>query len=258
MKGSLFAALAGFALISGSAYAADMPVKAPLAPPPPPAPSWTGCYVGAGGGYGMWSQDEHSNFLSGAPDSFSSTASGRGWIATVQGGCDYQIHGAPFGRGVVIGAFADYNGTNIHGNNNISLATFPFVGNEKMSDYWAVGGRIGYLPTDNLLVYVSGGYTQARFNAYNLSFNFVGGPANFLSINARNRDGGFIGTGYEYYLGWIPGLTWKTEYRFAEFRSATDNILLVGPGIPVETLTSTKYLQTVTSELVWRFNYGMH
>ncbi len=46
------------ALAVGSAMAADMPVKAPmLMKAPPPAYSWTGCYIGGGGGYGMWNQD---------------------------------------------------------------------------------------------------------------------------------------------------------------------------------------------------------
>ena len=29
---------------------------------------------------------------------------------------------------------------------------------------WAAGGRLGYLPWDTLMVYISGGYTQAHFN----------------------------------------------------------------------------------------------
>jgi outer membrane immunogenic protein len=240
------------------ASAADIPLKAPPVAPPP-ARNWTGCYVGAGGGYGMWSQDEQTFLLSGAPDSFVSAASGRGWIATVQGGCDYQFNGGPFGNGVVIGAFADYNWSDIHGSNNISVATFPFNGNEKMSGYWAVGGRLGYLPMDRLLVYVSGGYTQAKFDAYNLGFNIVGAPAGVFGINSHTRSGGFIGSGYEYYLGWLPGLTWKTEYRFAKYGSADDTLFLLPANVPFERLTSTKYVQAVTSELVWHFNWsGAH
>ena len=216
MRAFLGAATASVLLsMGGIAGAADMPLKAPPAAPPP-AYNWTGCYVGAGGGYGMYSQDEQTFTLAGTPNSLVSTASGRGWIATVQGGCDYQFNGGPFGSGLVIGAFADYNWSNIHGTNNISAVTFPFSGNEKMSNYAAAGARLGYLPTERLLVYVSGGWTEARFSAYNLSFNFVGAPTNVLGINAHNRSGGFIGSGYEYYLGWLPGLTWKTEYRFAE------------------------------------------
>jgi outer membrane immunogenic protein len=255
MKRASLALVSALMLAAPAVQAADMPVKAPLAPPPP-ARNWTGCYVGAGGGYGMWSQDEQTFTLAGTPDSFVSTASGRGWIATVQGGCDYQFNGGPFGAGLVIGAFADYNWSNIHGTNNISAATFPFSGNEKMSNYAAAGARLGYLPTDRLLVYVDGGWTEARFNAYNLGFNIVGAGPPVFAINAHNRNGAFIGTGYEYYLGWLPGLTWKTEYRFAKYGSTNDTIfLLIPPGGAFETLQSTKYVQAVTSELVWHFNW---
>jgi hypothetical protein len=53
---------------SGSAFAADMAVKAPPPPPPPPAPvySWTGWYVGGDVGYG-WG-DAHTDIAgSGQP-----------------------------------------------------------------------------------------------------------------------------------------------------------------------------------------------
>jgi outer membrane immunogenic protein len=53
--------LAGVALgfiAAGPAVAADMPAKAPmLMKAPPMAYSWTGCYLDAGAGYGMWNQD---------------------------------------------------------------------------------------------------------------------------------------------------------------------------------------------------------
>ena len=41
------------------------------------------------------------------------TNGGRGWFGTVQGGCDYQFAG-PYGNWV-IGAFGDYDFSNIHG-----------------------------------------------------------------------------------------------------------------------------------------------
>ena len=40
--------------------AADMAPRAYTKAPPPPVAvvaSWTGCYVGGGGGYGMWNQE---------------------------------------------------------------------------------------------------------------------------------------------------------------------------------------------------------
>ena len=97
-------------LLAGAASAADirMPVKAP-----PPAPvavySWTGCYVGAGGGYGMFDQ-ESQLFVAAAPVGLSNDNGGRGWFGTVQVGCDYQI-----GSNIVIGAFGDYDFSGIKG-----------------------------------------------------------------------------------------------------------------------------------------------
>lgn len=49
----LVVALSAVAAFTAPAFAADMATKAPLrAAPVAYAPSFTGCYVGAGGGYG--------------------------------------------------------------------------------------------------------------------------------------------------------------------------------------------------------------
>src|ERR1043165_4486799 len=101
---------AGFA---GSAFAADLPVKAarPMMAEPV-AYSWTGCYLGAGGGYGMFVQRHRTIDAFGVPVTGGETcAGGKGWFGTVQVGCDYQV--AP---SWVIGAFADYDFTGLKGN----------------------------------------------------------------------------------------------------------------------------------------------
>jgi len=56
----------------GSAGAADLPMKAPPMAPPP-APTWTGCYISGGIGYGMWNQDNQDSFLNGTTDSHNQT-----------------------------------------------------------------------------------------------------------------------------------------------------------------------------------------
>ena len=87
-----------------------MPVKSP-APVPVAVYNWTGCYVGAGGGYGMVNQDTQTfTDPAGAPFSGKVSQGGRGWFGTVQVGCDYQI-----GPNIVIGAFGDYDFGNISG-----------------------------------------------------------------------------------------------------------------------------------------------
>src|SRR5450759_3092032 len=147
-------AITAVAVFTGSAVAADMPVKARYIAPVVNASNWTGCYVGAGGGYGMYNQDISNDTSSFSPVSSSGetlTLGGRGWFGTGQVGCDYQ-----FAPQWVIGAFGDYDLSNITGH-IIDV-------DEKLASSWAVGGRIGYVLMPNLLTYVSGGYTQARFD----------------------------------------------------------------------------------------------
>ena len=66
MRNRLLSSVAGAAFIlsaSGLAFAADMAVRAPPAPPPAPVYSWTGFYFGVNGGY-AWSEssDQLANF----------------------------------------------------------------------------------------------------------------------------------------------------------------------------------------------------
>jgi outer membrane immunogenic protein len=231
-------AITAVAAFTGSAIAADLPVKAVAAPMPVVrAMSWTGCYVGVGGGYGMYNQDisaDTSSFITGGGTQ-AVTLGGRGWFGTGQVGCDYQ-----FAPQWVIGAFGDYDLSSITGH--------VFVTDEKLSSSWAAGGRVGYVIMPNLLTYVSGGYTQAHFDA-------ITGFSSSASIDAHTYSGWFLGSGYEYGLTWAsPNLFWKTEYRFSSYNKDTlqvNNFCDSGPC----TFDSQKWVQTIRSELVWRFNW---
>jgi len=249
-----FAVTASFA---GSAIAADLPVKArPMMPAPVVAVNWTGCYVGAGGGYGMWNQ-EHQSFggtaLVGPLSTFSTTTGGKGWFGTAQVGCDYQ-----FAQRWVVGAFADFDWNNQKGNfAPSSVGGSPLtatVGEEKQKWTWSAGARLGYLITPGLLGYVAGGYTETRFGEVALLSQFNGLPTG-ISLAAQTYKGWFIGTGYEYQLDFLPGLFWKTEYRYSDYKS--ENVPYLVAGTPTgEFEASRKYTHAVRSELVYRFNFG--
>lgn len=231
--------------VAGPAIAADMPVKAPPITKAPLAPigyNWTGCYVDGGGGYGLFNQD-----------SFTSTSSkvtngGRGWFGTAGGGCDMQL-----GQRWVLGAFGDYDFAGLRG--DVVVPGTPLVGREKENSAWAVGGRLGYTLAPTILAYVNAGYTQARFSGVNFFDSNTGLPAN-EHIGAHTYSGWFLGSGFEYNLGWMPGLFWRTEYRFAQYNR--DNLpILDNGGAPTGTsVASDKTVQTIRSELVWRFNWG--
>jgi outer membrane immunogenic protein len=254
MKRVLVASLAAVALSASSALAADMaPAPAPYykAPPPPPTYSWTGCYIDGGAGYGMSNTDETATTIVGTTAKV--TDGGRGWLGRLGAGCDYQLGGGL--SNWVIGAFGDYDFENIHGQNDLasSLAT----GNEKQNDAWAAGGRLGYLVTPRLLTYVDGGYTEAHVNG--VTFTSTVGVPGVLNTPSHTYNGWFLGGGTEYALdfSWLPihGLFWRNEYRYSDFQGAS--LPITAPGVvgTIGTLNETKYEQTITSSLVWRFNW---
>lgn len=242
-------ALAATAAFAGQAFAADMARPYTKAPVPVVAPvSWTGCYLGAGGG-GAYAVRRHNEYVTATNLPFSAVpdadAGAHGWFGTVQGGCDFQ-----FGGNWVAGAFADYDFSDING--QYSLANFTAVGTWKQDYSWAVGARIGYLVLPQLLTYVSGGYTQAHFK----SINFVGAAGLPLaaSLPGQTRDGWFIGAGDEYALSMLPGLFWKTEYRYSRFDGASTPLTGVLAGIGDRTSRVEEH--SVRSEIVYRFNWG--
>jgi outer membrane immunogenic protein len=241
-----------------AASAADMgiPYKAP--PPPPPPVSWTGCYVDAGWGYGLWNQDQYQETNPGlVATSGTYTEGGRGWLGRFGGGCDYQLGGG-FSRWVV-GAFADYDFMDLHG--NYSPGSTIFLGEEKETGAWYAGGRIGYLVTPSLLTYTSGGWTQTHFDQINLG-SLTATPVAPSFMPGHTYSGWFIGGGTEYALdlSWLPihGLFWRNEYRFAEYGSADLPIITAATGASTIAEHEQKYVQTITSSLVWRFNWTGH
>lgn len=253
----LLMALTAVAAMTGTASAADLGAR-PYAKAPPVAaavPSWTGCYVAGGGGYGLWNQD--NTLYDDTPPrtqlSATTTGGGRGYFGTVGGGCDYQF--ALGSWNWVVGAFGDYDFASIKGSPNFTLATY---GSEKLSSQWSAGGRIGVLVTPNLLTYFSAGYTEAHFDRVNLlsALAPIGAPAGFY-FGSRNYNGYFIGAGDEYALNFLPGLFWKTEYRFSDLDTKTNPLLFTATNTATgASIDSHKYVHTVRSELVYRFNWG--
>ena len=191
------------------------------------------------------------------------TQGGRGWLATAQLGCDVQFAG-PFGGNWLFGAFADADWANIRAATPARTRTsVSNRGEDKLRRAWAVGARLGWLVGPRS-TYVSAGYTEATFGDVNYSLSIFPniGTSTGLQLPERAYRGWFVGGGVEYALGWLPGLFWKTEYRFADYRARTDNVIctsaalcgLVGPTAFAERIHP--YVQTVRSELVWRFNWG--
>ena len=253
LTGALITGAVFSALVAGSAMAADMtPKPAPMLMKAPMAPvyNWTGCYIGGGFGYGMWNQD---NFLETDPGhvaiTVTTTSGGRGWFGTAGAGCDYQVS-----SNIVIGAYGDWDFGNIKG--QFEPAGRNEVGTESEKWAWAVGGRIGWLVTPTVLTYFSGGYTQAHFDAIGLDSVFPGGIFP-LNVGANTYNGWFLGSGFDYAVSILPsGFFLRSEYRYSTYQAA-DLSIFRPTGVSFgEAINAKKYVQSVRSELIYRFNWG--
>jgi len=247
---TLLAAVA-LSTISQAAFAADLPARPVYreAAVVPVVANWTGFYVGAGGGYGMYNADSSTAGVgTGVPfASDNGRAGGRGWFGTVQIGYDYQ-----WGSWVT-GLFADYEFSSIKG--TIGELSGPGLVPFKQNSAWAAGGRIGYLITPQLLSYFSGGYTNAQFVAG--AENLNGGAFSGVTWPDQNFSGYFLGSGTEIMIA--PGWFVKSEYRYSSFSSKTINGAIGAPapvGLTSINMSIKPQVQTISTELVYKFNWG--
>lgn len=240
----LFATTALVAMMTGSAFAADIATrpytKAPILAP---AYNWTGFYIGGGAGYGAYVGDQRTYLLSGLPDAnpATMTGGGQGWFGTVVGGYDLQ-----FADRLVAGVFADYDFSDVKGKNlNFSSASIPQRG---PTSAWSVGGRLGFLVSPVTLLYATGGYTHADFRGGSSEFiavPFAGNPE-----DGTSQGGTFVGAGVETML-W-QNLSGRLEYRYASYDAARGtryNIL----GVPQGLTETEPSVQTIRATLAYKF-----
>jgi outer membrane immunogenic protein len=178
---ALLAAVAVFGFAS-VASAADLPVKAPVAPVAAPY-SWTGFYIGAnvGGGWGHQNISYSPNDPAGVAfindgnavlgDSFKSS----GVVGGLQLGYNYQ-----FNRSWLVGLETDFDWTGMKGSGFTPYFSGLEISSaeERVKWFGTVRGRLGYLPTDNLLAYVTGGFAYGKVE-HSAAYNTANGGTIF-------------------------------------------------------------------------------
>jgi len=227
--------------------------------PPVPVMSWTGFYLGGGGGFGVLRNQ--TNTVSGVPSTANSISQwGAGdvdFFGTVSGGYDWQLNPS-----WVVGVFGDAQFGNIKTDLPASVygALAPGVKNDVS---YAAGVRVGYLIAPNVLTYVNGGYSHGDFKSASIVSAATGGPAVALgaATNSFSRDGWFIGTGVEHTLNFLgfnaPGWFVKSEYRYAEYGRSIIGTNVGGADLtPTIGFNSKLAEHTASTQLVYKFNWG--
>jgi outer membrane immunogenic protein len=277
-----FMVLAGCVLAAttfGPAKAADMATKAPPPMITAPAMSWTGFYVGGNFGYG-WS-DPTATFApnpapsggglvgligAGAPVSFDMS----GAVGGIQLGYNWQVN-----QHWLVGVETDFDFSGLRGDgssqNNTSI-NFPFssTANENIDWFGTVRARLGFLPTNNLLVYGTGGYAHGSVKQ---NVTYVNNGGNTVADQDGNCAVGpgacYTGSSSRLANGWAAG--GGLEYAFAEHWSVRAEYLYIDlgdntltesvpssntPGIPASAITAhytATTLQTIRGGLNYRF-----
>jgi outer membrane immunogenic protein len=247
------------------AIAADMPTPYYKTSPLPVAPitNWSGFYVGGNVGYG-WGDPGTNAAGNGTAPFFSvlppfqtfpfnfaftdsNTARLNGVIGGGQIGYNYQLT-----RSWVLGLEADFQGSGQRGSSAFGdqisapvctvfgagppscLATTPFAGTAatayeaKIDWFGTVRGRAGFLLTDQILLYGTGGLAYGRVE---VSGNSTATNAGLPNVPLTGTGGAFtaaktnvgftVGGGVEGKLSpWLPAnWSWKLEYLYLDLGS---------------------------------------
>lgn len=246
---AISAALSAFTV--APAFAADLPVKAPVVPVA--VYNWTGAYAGVGLGGSSSKLDwvfpaplAPAGIFGPSTSSTSQRLDNANFSAHI--GAQYQW------QQFVIGVEGAYN-TGTHVNSRASSnCAFPAPFDDRCDgftprDIYTVGGRLGYSPQawDRLLLFVTGGWAQADITT-DIRFGSLGGPPpaiNRIPITQATTTarGWYVGGGFEYALSrmwWIGA-----EYQHIELDSTTQCVVTAPPCGGAPTLLDRRITPTI-------------
>jgi outer membrane immunogenic protein len=271
-----------------AALAADLPVKAP---PPVVVYNWTGFYVGGNGGY-SWgrasttqtdqldtpgfvrafnpagveittipglAQTFPQTFLV-PPTTGATSASSKvnGFVGGAQIGYNWQVD-----RSWVLGFETDFQWSGERGSVNVCSAGCVLgasaigIANTSLNWFGTARGRVGFLATQTLMVYATGGLAYGRINNdYASGINQVGDPLATGSIRST-RLGWTAGAGVEGKID--QHWSWKAEYLYMDLGSVSTTLTpatatATGPLIPTrDNFIQASVVSTNSAQVATRF-----
>jgi outer membrane immunogenic protein len=201
MRKFLSAGTAIAVLFGASAFAADMPVKAPTIN----TPNWSGFYTGIAGGYGGGHSDQTDN-------------------AAIADG-HFGLHGGLIGGGVgynwqrnnsVFGVETDFSWADIDGHSNSCGPIGPHPCGTRINTIGTLRARLGQ-DFSGTLAYIAGGFAYGEVKGWDSLFNPSG--------SSKYRGGWTIGAGLE--RKFTPNWSAKLEYLYVDL--GKDHLFDIGP-----------------------------
>ncbi|MBN8964638.1 MAG: porin family protein [Rhizobiales bacterium] len=258
MKRNWIAGVAVALSTAGTAWAADMPVKAHSVSAVPPVTNWTGLYVGGHVGYG-WGDEKNvattgnTNFVAGHvfdPTDVNGIIGGGQFGANFQAGSwVFGLEGEYSASGID-GRRAELTELNPQPNLPRTSTSHPEV--DWLAD---VTGRVGY-SWGNWLVYAKGGGAWTHTKGSSVVSNAVN-AALATTVGSENRSGWLVGGGVE----WVLSQNWsaKIEYNYMDFgtKGISRTNITPGPNLGnVNLRDSSLTLNTIKFGVNYRFNWG--
>jgi outer membrane immunogenic protein len=277
----LFLAAIYVLALTGVAGAADLPFKMPIVAPVPVF-SWTGVYLGIGGGTGWgnneyrWNQDATLAAVAAQmqnPGQLPLVGATQGSVPISGGFFGGQVGGNWQVEWAVFGIQADAHWADIEGHGScfdagaVATAGISFACNDKVSSFGTVTGRVG-AAVDRALIYAKGGWAW-EFGQHSLNptapFNVMGGNNAQASITADSstqwRTGWTFGAGVEY--AFVQNWSAFVEYNYIDFgtKAANSTHLLSLPNnvppsfvLPIQA-AATERINVVKVGVNYRFDW---
>jgi outer membrane immunogenic protein len=260
MKRLLMGIVVVGSICATGALAADLPVKAYTKAPVyvDPGYNWSGFYIGLNGGY-SWGNG--SNTIGTTVPVAAGSQHMDGWVFGGQIGYNWQ-----YGKSWVFGLEGDIDatgqrGTALFGPNTTVVTVVPAPGaaalptvtttttatgslEEKLSWLSTFRGRIGVLPSDRVLLYITGGLAVGEVKSTAgasvttttaLSFGTPPGPATVAALagSSSTRAGWTLGAGIEGAIG--GNWTARLEYLYVDLGTVNNTFAGTAPFAPIVT-----------------------
>jgi outer membrane immunogenic protein len=217
------------AFAASPAFAADIPLKAPVAPAP--MYSWAGSYMGLNAGYG-WGRfkvkdptefDDSGDVFRYADFNFN----GGGWFFGLQNGYNWQSGAWVFGYE------SDLQIARIKGDTTFQNAIFNFPDpdfdtavSSQINWFGTVRLRLGYSVTPATMIYGTGGLAYGEVRSW-LNFPFASGVSSgFVAVDTHTRYGYAAGGGFEHKIA--PNVSVKAEYLYINLGNHSHSFLIAG------------------------------